>query len=404
GRGPGVPVEAGFLEHITADPDDRVSRLAFADWLAERDDPAQVARGEFIRVQQALLAKNLPADERRVLVARERDLLTKHRDNWDEPIRGLASGWEYRGGFVERVTLTAERFVDHFARLCAVAPVVRVRLTGLTPDTVEVLAAEESLSRVLELDLNRAQVRPDVLQYLLASTHLTRLRALNLTRTGIGNPGVSAVVGSPVFHRLRYLNLSHVNMTESATLRLVNEIRNRPTALTSLVLRGVPRLTGTPAPLPPSVPLGVRQALQSQVGLPVASRVSLLEQLHARRLTLSPALREWVDRLHGRKTWEVTQAVKELPLPEPVERAFGEVCQRWAVWQARRTNADLPALPLKADGRTIDLPAAVRVLVGAAWAADEVRALVDALPDLFLRHERGDLPPDGRTRGSPPVV
>src|SRR5262249_5730792 len=44
-------LEAAFLKDVIDRPDDDAPRLAYADWLMERDDPARRARGEFIRLQ-----------------------------------------------------------------------------------------------------------------------------------------------------------------------------------------------------------------------------------------------------------------------------------------------------------------------------------------------------------------
>ena len=46
-----MSTEASLLQAIQDDPADVASRLVFADWLEERDDP----RGEFLRVQTELL-------------------------------------------------------------------------------------------------------------------------------------------------------------------------------------------------------------------------------------------------------------------------------------------------------------------------------------------------------------
>jgi uncharacterized protein (TIGR02996 family) len=63
---------------IIANPDDRASHMAYADWLAEHNDP----RGEFIQVQLALEDQSLPADRRASLEARELELLNEHGDAW----------------------------------------------------------------------------------------------------------------------------------------------------------------------------------------------------------------------------------------------------------------------------------------------------------------------------------
>ena len=44
---PRSPHEEPFVRAIAADPDDEATRLVYADWLEERDDPL----GEFLRLQ-----------------------------------------------------------------------------------------------------------------------------------------------------------------------------------------------------------------------------------------------------------------------------------------------------------------------------------------------------------------
>jgi len=68
----------GFERALAADPNDLASACAFADYLAEHDDP----RGEFIQVQIALENESLPAAERKKLHAREKKLLQNHEKDW----------------------------------------------------------------------------------------------------------------------------------------------------------------------------------------------------------------------------------------------------------------------------------------------------------------------------------
>lgn len=53
--------ELGFLAHIRARPSDVVARLAFADWLEERETPAAAAKAEYLRTDTRLA--DLPADD-----------------------------------------------------------------------------------------------------------------------------------------------------------------------------------------------------------------------------------------------------------------------------------------------------------------------------------------------------
>src|SRR5437764_1020348 len=119
-----------FLQRIRAYPDDDVPRLIFADWLDER--AAELAAGEraeahdraeFIRIQLALA--RTPEDDRRrpnLLVA-EREHLDAYRENWAAAFRGLATGLEFRRGFVEEVKIAARQYVQHAPDLFAAGPI-----------------------------------------------------------------------------------------------------------------------------------------------------------------------------------------------------------------------------------------------------------------------------------------
>jgi uncharacterized protein (TIGR02996 family) len=67
-----------FEKAIIANPDERATYSAYADWLQERDDP----RGEFIAVQLALEDESRSKSERDSLKAREAELLKAHEREW----------------------------------------------------------------------------------------------------------------------------------------------------------------------------------------------------------------------------------------------------------------------------------------------------------------------------------
>src|SRR5579872_2277007 len=102
GQGIAAMLQSIFLHAILEQPDDEVARLAYADWLMEQDDPAPVARGEFIQVQCRLARWEEPlaswdacavaAEELPRLRRRERELLAAHGAAWGKPLRGLATG------------------------------------------------------------------------------------------------------------------------------------------------------------------------------------------------------------------------------------------------------------------------------------------------------------------------
>src|SRR5262245_28322493 len=106
--------EQTFLDSILANPDDEVTRLAYADWLLESGDPDRAARGEFIQVQVQLArraeglgnpAEWLDAGRIPELKAREAALLAAHGKAWAGAVAALVDKYEFRRGFVEHVTI-----------------------------------------------------------------------------------------------------------------------------------------------------------------------------------------------------------------------------------------------------------------------------------------------------------
>jgi uncharacterized protein (TIGR02996 family) len=81
-----APVPLSLLEALeaalVAQPDDRASHMAYADYLSEQPDQASQARAEFIRVQLELEDTARPAAERKKLQAQEKKLQQKHQADW----------------------------------------------------------------------------------------------------------------------------------------------------------------------------------------------------------------------------------------------------------------------------------------------------------------------------------
>src|SRR5688572_230945 len=116
-----------FLQRIRAYPDDDSHRLIYADWLDEQGAP-EVHRAAFIRVQVALAG--LPRDDprRSLLLVEERALLDANREHWEAPLRGLASGLQFRRGFVDEVNVTARQYLRHAEGLFAAGPIRHLHL------------------------------------------------------------------------------------------------------------------------------------------------------------------------------------------------------------------------------------------------------------------------------------
>jgi uncharacterized protein (TIGR02996 family) len=105
-----VTHDDAFLQAILESPDDDTPRLVYADYLEEHGDPD---RAEFIHVQVALAA--LPPDDprRKQLGDRERRLLEGHQQEWLGPLRPSLSGWAFRRGLLDAITVPAATYLLH---------------------------------------------------------------------------------------------------------------------------------------------------------------------------------------------------------------------------------------------------------------------------------------------------
>jgi hypothetical protein len=298
------------------------------------------------------------------------------------------------------VTLDCDQLFSGFTDLITRTPVIRVRLSGLTRDTARDIATVEALVHLRELILEQEEVTGPALAVLLRSPYLTRLRYLNLARNPLGDEGVRALIASNVFSQLRYLNLSRVGITRDGVRDLVNAIAlGQGNALRCLLLRDAPTQDPRhPYPsLPSTVSLPLRQSLQDQLGQPVPGGQDLLRELYLTRTALSADLRHWVEWLQetGR---DLAWGLKQLMLPDAVHQAFAAVCKRRALWRAHRNRVIPPAFLVDKSPNALDLAGAVTFLTQMTGRSQEVAALTNCLLDLFRRYERGEMPPDGRTR------
>jgi uncharacterized protein (TIGR02996 family) len=221
-----------LLQEILANPDDDTPRLVYADYVEEHGDEA---RADFIRIQ-CQLARMDEGDARRpALEAREKQLQDAHRSAWLDPFyfRGVFL-WEFRRGFVERVTMHADRFLKHAAALFDLAPVreavldnvsgcfsrlVRcrhlARLAGLTLTGQDMalrgrmtLFDSPHLGGLRKLGLRRNRIDAWTLPGLLQSRWLPQLTALDLSGNLLGEMGLRMFAESPGVAGLQELDLS----------------------------------------------------------------------------------------------------------------------------------------------------------------------------------------------------
>jgi uncharacterized protein (TIGR02996 family) len=204
-----------FLQRIRAYPEDDAQRLIFADWLDEQGDP----RGQFIRVQLALAELPADAPERAALVRTERDLLAVHRDEWEAPFRGLATGPVFRRGFVDEVKVEARQFLRSAHELFTAAPVRHVTLLDVSDSLPAVLQCPY-LSRLAALTVHAQHTGEPLARAVARSEHLAGLRRLVLTRNRFGDAGAEQLARSPHLTNLEELDLSENEIGETGARAL----------------------------------------------------------------------------------------------------------------------------------------------------------------------------------------
>jgi uncharacterized protein (TIGR02996 family) len=200
--------EATFVQSLAAAPDDEPLRLAYADWLEEN---GQLERAELIRVQAVLADPTEERAEYRALRVREAALLDAYGKRWFGALKKLGvRAWTLRRGLVERVTMSAPKFLEHGERLLALEPIHSVKLSDARA-VIAALAQYPPVARLSELDLSGNKLREVDVRALL-SPRLSGIRRLDLSDNPLGPAGVAALTASPYLTGLRRLALRGVKM------------------------------------------------------------------------------------------------------------------------------------------------------------------------------------------------
>jgi uncharacterized protein (TIGR02996 family) len=172
---------AAFLRAIRATPDDDTTRLVFADWLDEHDDPL----GEFIRVQIELEPIRYRIDNPRAveLHRREDELLRRYGDDWlgtDHLLTNPADfGPVCRRGFPDYACLSLDTFLQNGEALFAAHPTLReVALYGLANRCSE-LTMSPLLAKLDTLEIADWLAEDDAIS-LSVSPHLDRIKRFKL--------------------------------------------------------------------------------------------------------------------------------------------------------------------------------------------------------------------------------
>jgi uncharacterized protein (TIGR02996 family) len=183
--------------------DDNTSRLVYADWLDDHDQPT---RAEFIRVQISLATKTdvvhgrpWDADLEAELTERELVLLRANRAVHAAELHNAISNLslydiEFERGFPEALHLRDAH--NQLPQLADVADITTIRKLNIADQKIrdDELKYVSALKQLTELDLNLSDVTDDGMVHL---TGLSNLRVLDLSFTDVTSEGLRILAMSP---------------------------------------------------------------------------------------------------------------------------------------------------------------------------------------------------------------
>lgn len=268
----------GFVTALADNPRDDTTRLVFADWL---DDHGEATRAAFIRQQCRADQLRPGTTERTDALRAADDLAAAHEADWLDTSRLVT--WDYRRGFLDRVRMTAEQFLEHGEELFQREPVRRLELvqvpTGwtcdhgdpLTADTIREVVAHPAFAHVRELAVVNRFGHEDVetwLTSLATARHVTKLRSFGPVtgfrlhnefsdRFGLDVAAVAAFCAAPHLRSLRSLDLGSCPLrtvpdkdalaTHVVGATFARNLRRLNLSYCRLTVAGLRRVAGTSA-------------------------------------------------------------------------------------------------------------------------------------------------------------
>jgi uncharacterized protein (TIGR02996 family) len=214
-----------FLQEITAHPEDLLARRALADWLMEQSDPAAQDRGEFIAVQLELATGHADGTRRQELERRERDLLSRYKDEWTQPLMQteIPRRCIFRRGMVEAIECNADLFLlgAEEEGLFDLAPITEVIVRDVDASAAGLMANTPLMQQIVSLAVISSEVDRFALVNLLGQpSNLPRLRRLVLDG-GHLHRCLDVLAHWPGLGQLTDLSLRRCDLTESDVLTLL---------------------------------------------------------------------------------------------------------------------------------------------------------------------------------------
>jgi uncharacterized protein (TIGR02996 family) len=219
---PASPEQRALLANILANPDDKKARLVYADLLQERGDP----RGAFI-VMQCVRAE-LPDGDPRIpeLDTQIAASLAEHKKTWTALGENKGARWEFRRGFVEKLSLDASSLLANADTIFGAEPIEELSIWKI--DESKRKHGTSRLAPILELPLVKIRrlslarcslVEADFVALANART-LGSVEVLDLTNGGSETIPIAPLARATSLPRLRELKLGGCMMGDDAMAEL----------------------------------------------------------------------------------------------------------------------------------------------------------------------------------------
>jgi hypothetical protein len=190
------------LAAVLSEPLRNAPRLRYAEIV-------KGTRAELIRTQidhARLLSASTPNPLTGTLRKKAQKLVDAEGRDWAGlVVTEIASKWEFRRGFVERVTVDARAFMARGDELFAHAPVRLVALENVQAVDLDRLFANPLLERLGGLDLSKQKIGDAGAKALARSPRLGQLRWLGLHSCAIGLEGAEALCASTLLPNLLHV-------------------------------------------------------------------------------------------------------------------------------------------------------------------------------------------------------
>jgi uncharacterized protein (TIGR02996 family) len=199
-----------LVQEVLDHPDDDAPRLAYADWCDRQTDEPTRARGEFIRAQITLSRHldSLTYEEWFDVSNREEQLRKSYRSVWAGDLAVLVGDYTFNRGFIEFISLSARRFLEHATQLLTMAPILHLKLSEVLT-VLDELFESPYLRSIRSLDLERCGLLDDHIRKIAQSPVLEHLRWLSLAENNLGLGAAEALAESPLSKQLVYVSFYH---------------------------------------------------------------------------------------------------------------------------------------------------------------------------------------------------